>query len=262
MLRLKSVLSNLGISQAAYIAEIFQTNGQPLSKSAGSQLLNKGVYPRATSVDSIQDQTIEMLREKLTRETRELSNNELKNYLFEDLKTAGDSDQTNTRQTDKLSELPETEMLSQKARKHFALFQDPFRDDVQGPEDVYLSAEQRYIRESMYQAAKHGGFIAVIGESGAGKTTLRRDLIDRVNRSAESGIVVIQPRTIDKTKLTAAAICDAIIGDLGSESPKRTLEGKARQIERLLVGSSRAGNSHVLMIEEAHDITIPVFLFP
>ena len=147
-------------------------------------------------------------------------------------------------------------MLTQKAKQSFGLFKDPFRDDVQEPSDVYLSTEQRYIRESMYQAAKHGGFIAVIGESGAGKTTLRRDLIDRINRNEDSGIVVIQPRTIDKTRLTAAAICDAIICDLSSENPKRTLEGKARQIERLLTGSSRAGNSHVLMIEEAHDLMI------
>lgn len=146
-------------------------------------------------------------------------------------------------------------MLSATAKRHFHLFKDPFVDDVQSADDVYLSGEHRYIREAMYHAAKHGGFIAIIGESGAGKTTLRRDLIDRIAREQQP-ISVIQPRIIDKGRLTAGAICDAIICDVSQETPKQKLEAKARQIERLLTGSSRAGNRHVLMIEEAHDLSI------
>src|SRR5690606_17701322 len=57
----------------------------------------------------------------------------------------------------------ETEMLSAQAKRHFSLFRDPFVDDVQGPEDLFLSADQRYVREAMYQAARAGGwFIAVV----------------------------------------------------------------------------------------------------
>ena len=67
---------------------------------------------------------------------------------------------------------------------------------------------------------------------------------------------VIIPRIIDKSKLTASSICDAIIQDCSEEHPKRTLEAKARQIERILTNSSRAGWSHVLMIEEAHDLHV------
>ncbi|MCU7846691.1 MAG: AAA family ATPase [Candidatus Thiodiazotropha sp. (ex Lucinoma kastoroae)] len=146
-------------------------------------------------------------------------------------------------------------MLSQQAKRHFKLFQDPFLDDVLGPEDVFLDSEQRYIREVMYQAAIRSGFLAIIGESGAGKTTLRKDLVERIELE-QSPIVLIQPRIIDKGRLTAGAICDAIIQDVSMELPKRTLEDKARQIETLLSGSSRAGNSHVLIIEEAHDLNV------
>jgi len=152
-------------------------------------------------------------------------------------------------------DLPEIEMLSQAAREHFQLVRHPFLDDVQGPQDVYLSKNQRYIRESMYYAAKHGGFVAVVGESGSGKSTLRRDLVERIKRDAEA-IVVIQPQTIDKKSLTAAHICDAIIADLSTESPKQSLEAKARQIQRILSASARTGTSHVLMIEEAHDLSL------
>ncbi|MCB1872007.1 MAG: ExeA family protein [Gammaproteobacteria bacterium] len=148
-------------------------------------------------------------------------------------------------------------MLSHKAKKHFRLFQDPFVDDVQNTDDLFLSEEHRYIRETMFYAARQGRFIAIVGESGSGKSTLRRDLLDRIGRERHP-ISVIQPRTIDKGRLSAGAICDAIIDDLGEPRPKRSLEAKARQIEQLLTGSSRAGNNHVLIIEEAHDLNVQV----
>lgn len=152
-------------------------------------------------------------------------------------------------------ELPEHEMLTTAAKQHFKLFRHPFTDDIQQPSDVFLSADHRYIRESMFYAAKHGGFVAIVGESGSGKSTLRRDMADRVRRDNEA-IVLIHPQTIDKTALTSRHICDAIIADLSSEPPKATLEAKARQIHKLLSGSARAGNSHVLIIEEAHDLSV------
>lgn len=150
-------------------------------------------------------------------------------------------------------DLPEAEMLSPVARDHFHLARHPFVDDVQGPQDVYLSKDQRYVRESMYYAAKHGGFVAVIGESGSGKTTLRRDLVDRIRRDDEP-IVIINVKTVDKRELTTSHICDAIIADISTEVPKLSKEAKARQVERLLTSSSSTGVSHVLMIEEAHDL--------
>lgn len=148
----------------------------------------------------------------------------------------------------------EVEMLTENARRHFQLRANPFVNDVNEPGDVYLGPDQRYVREAMFQTAKFGGILAVIGESGAGKSTLRRDLVDRVARSTDP-IVLIQPRTIDKRKLTADHICDAIIADLSNESPKRTLEYKARQVERILQTSARGGQTHCVVIEEAHDLS-------
>lgn len=157
-------------------------------------------------------------------------------------------------------DLPEAEMLSPQAKQHFSLPRHPFMDDVQGPQDVYLSKEQRYVRESMFYAAKHGGLVAIIGESGSGKSTLRRDLIERIQRGNET-IVLIQPQTIDKTALSAAHICDAIIADLSGERPRQSLEAKGRQIQRILASSSRAGNTHALVIEEAHDLATPTLKY-
>ena len=151
-------------------------------------------------------------------------------------------------------------MLTQKARKQFKVAIDPFTADIQDSKDVYLSESSRYVFEYMYLTAKNGGLLAVVGESGSGKTTLRRMMIDRITHE-ELKIKVISPKTIDKGRLTAGAICDAIINDCSQERPKRSLEAKSRQVERVLTNSSRSGYSHVLIIEEAHDLTIPVLKY-
>lgn len=156
--------------------------------------------------------------------------------------------------------LPESEMLSAAAREYFHITRHPFKDDVQGPADVFLAKDQRYVRDSMYLAAKHGGLLAVVGESGSGKTTLRKDLLDRLKRDSEP-LIIIQPKTLDKRKLTTEHICDAVVADLSNEQPKSKLEARARQVERILTDSSKAGNSHCLLIEEAHDLTNPMLKY-
>jgi type II secretory pathway predicted ATPase ExeA len=267
-LNLKGVLARHNLSQTEWGQALTQGGGhyagKSLSKTSCSLLLNYGRWPAATERSSIEEQTRAFLRAHQVPEAEIASIWEsgdevgYGNVLHlaaanEKPRVRGGAGSSNRVQFE--TDLPEVEMLSHAARNHFKLFRDPFIDDVQGPDDVYLSAEQRYIREAMFTTAKHGGFLAVIGESGAGKTILRRDLIDRVQREHHP-ITLIQPRTIDKGRLSASSICEAIIRDVSGETPCQSLEAKARQIERLLTGSSRAGNAHALLIEEAHDLSI------
>jgi type II secretory pathway predicted ATPase ExeA len=146
-------------------------------------------------------------------------------------------------------------MLNLNTRKVFGIFKDPFTDDVITADDVYLNDGSRFAAEYLFQTAKVGGMLALIGESGSGKSTIRRLAIDRWQLE-EQKVRVISPRIIDKGRLTARLICDAIIADCSPEKPRRTLEAKARQVEHILTNSSRSGFSHVLMIEEAHDLSI------
>ena len=260
-IRLKRVLidNNVTIPQ---IAEGFiKPNGQQISRTALSLMLNHNRWPRRISYELLQSHIYRRLcalgvdEQALATiwEPDETSDQDLSPRLQR--KPTAEIPQLKDHLTPPTIEIPENEMLTPEAKKLFRLPRDPFTDEVQSSNDVFLSADQRYIREAMYQAARHGGFLAVIGESGAGKTTLRRDLIDRIHRDGET-VTIIQPRTIDKTQLTAAAICDAIIGDCSSQPPRRTIEAKARQVEQILTDSSRGGNNHVLLIEEAHDLKI------
>jgi len=146
-------------------------------------------------------------------------------------------------------------MLHLKTFKKFKLAQDPFSGDVAKADDVFLTDDTRFAAEYLLQTAKAGGMVALVGESGSGKTTLRRYAIDRMAAEGQK-VRVIAPRCVDKTRLTTSTICDAIIADCSTEAPRRTLEAKARQVERILTNSSRSGYSHVLMIEEAHDLDV------
>ena len=82
--------------------------------------------------------------------------------------------------------------LTQAARRHFGLPRDPFNDEINSADDVYLTPDVRYVREAMFQTACHGGFVAVVGESGAGKSTLREDLQDRIMREGKQIVMMSQ----------------------------------------------------------------------
>jgi type II secretory pathway predicted ATPase ExeA len=151
-------------------------------------------------------------------------------------------------------------MLTLKTYRKFGITKDPFTGDVTRADDVYLTGDTRFVVEYLLQAAKVGGMVALIGESGSGKTTIRRYAIDHMISAGEK-VRVITPRCVDKTRLSTGTICDAIINDCSTEAPKRTQEAKARQVERILTNSSRSGYNHVLMIEEAHDLSIQVLKY-
>lgn len=145
-------------------------------------------------------------------------------------------------------------MISQEAMKHFKIFRNPFVDDIQKDSDVYMSDEHRYIEAAMLDAARHGGFLAVIGEVGSGKSVMRRKVVEQLRKDGDT--LVIYPQMIDKSRLTAASICDAIIQDISNEKCKAKLEDKTRQVQRLLLDRAKAGYRHVLIVEEAHDLKI------
>lgn len=146
----------------------------------------------------------------------------------------------------------EVTMITEDTKRHFKLFRNPFIADVEKSADIYKSDEHRYIEAAMLDAAKHGGFLAVIGEVGSGKTTMRREVMEQIKR--DSNVMVIFPQIIDKGRVNASSICDAIVMDLSEEKPKIKLEQKTRQVQKLLMDRSRAGYQACLIIEEAHDL--------
>jgi type II secretory pathway predicted ATPase ExeA len=275
-LKLKGVMVRHGISQPALAAAILQTTGRPMSSTSMSFIVNWDYWPRSTPEADIRRQ-VESFLASHGVSPEEISTawephgdevppqrqmpvgahlralDARKPYV--DVPKSG----KHSKRLELIApefEPMEIEMLSPAAKRHFKIFRDPFQDDVNSPEDVFLSEDQRYVLEAMLQTAKAGGITAVVGESGSGKTTLRKLLQHRITREGQN-IRLIFPHTLDKSKMSTGNICTAIINDLEPDSTVRSsLESQARQVKDVLLRSSRAGAKHLLMIEEAHDLSI------
>lgn len=253
MLKLKDVLAELHVPQKALAQEI------DLSAASVAQLVNHNQWPKSMSAESIKEKVQGFLQKRGASQ-------EAIDTAFEVAGAARCSAPASHGATQSVEEimLLRRQGLFPAAKKHFGLFRDPFSDDVQSHEDIFVSPDIRYVRETLFQTAKHGGFVAITGESGAGKSTLRRDLIDRIDRESQP-IIVIEPYVLgmedndQKGKtLKAAHIAEAILNTVAPlENVKRSPEARFRQLHRVLRDSRRAGNSHVLIIEEAHGLPIP-----
>lgn len=153
--------------------------------------------------------------------------------------------------------------LSAEARKHFALFTNPFDGEVTCSEEMFVNGEIRFVREACWQAATAGRFVALVGESGSGKTTLLADLKERITTDRKPTLV-IEPSVLgmeesERTgkRLKAGDILTAIVLSLSPAAKVgQTSERRTRQAEALLAGSTTAGNSHLLLIEEAHALPV------
>ena len=154
--------------------------------------------------------------------------------------------------------------LTQEARQHFKIVRDPFIDELRSSADVFESDDIRYVRAAVRQTASHGGMLAVVGDSGAGKSTIRKDLQEWIN-SSDMPITVIEPYVVNTSTasksgrpLVASDITGAVIRNIApGKKVRASLESRTEQMHRLLKESARAGRKHVVIIEEAHDLATP-----
>jgi type II secretory pathway predicted ATPase ExeA len=256
-IKLKGLLIQHGISQPALAAAVRQAKDVPLSRTALNQILNHSYFPHNTTPAAIKAQ---IEAELIARGVPAADLAEAwapegsDRYRFAAPVGAHVGKLLAKREPE--FEPMEIEMLSPQAKRHFKLFRDPFLDDINAPEDVWMSDSQHYVVEAMIQTALVGGITAAIGESGSGKTTLRKLLQHRISREGKN-IRLVFPQTFDKSKLNTSAIGAAIIADIEPDTriPQKN-EAVARGVRKALLASARAGYKHVLMIEEAHDLSI------
>lgn len=248
---IKQRLRRAGIRQHALAAAL------GISRPALSGYLNHGVLPARCQRARIESEIEHQLRRAGRGAGTAKKTTPLRYHAV------ASTPRSATNQTNEETQmLLRRQALTQAARQHFGLSRDPF-SDPETHDDVWLSAELRYVREAMYQTARHGGFIAVVGESGSGKTTLREELIDRLQRDDQS-VIVIQPYVLamegtdSKGKtLRAQHIAEAIMACVAPLAQMRSSpEARFRQLHQALRDSARAGHSHVLMIEEAHSLPL------
>jgi type II secretory pathway predicted ATPase ExeA len=153
--------------------------------------------------------------------------------------------------------------LTDEAKRKFNLFRAPFADDLEGPAEVFLSADIRRVREAMLFTAKRGGFTGIVGESGAGKTVCLQDMMERIAEGNDS-IIVIEPYVLGMEQndqrgrtLKSAHIGEAVLSALKVNNLSGSPQARFNRAHNALKESYQAGNRHVLVIEEAHALPTP-----
>lgn len=274
---LKELLLECDISQTELASVLTATLGRSVSRATVNLCLNRGYLPRKikgfkkalekfveTSADTSEwlvqrNLKIADIWEPLGKNLRkELSSRHGKRS--EDgrtLRPGGEELEPSLRKW-------EVEAMRPEVMKHFKLFKDPFNNDVNSSQDIFMSSEHRYIEAVMLDAVYHASFVAIIGEVQSGKSILRIKVMEDLKR--DSSVTVIYPRSRRVnmgedfySRINPVSLCDAIIMDISSEKPVITTEHKIRQLERLLSSRASQGFKHVIIIEEAQNLT-PVTL--
>lgn len=149
--------------------------------------------------------------------------------------------------------------LTPQARKHFKLFTSPFASEVVNDEMMFLGEQFSYVREVAWQCSQTSSFVAIVGESGAGKTTVLEDLESRLQRESR-GVILMKPSVLgmegDDRPLKSTDILHAVITKLDpSGSVPQTDQARTARARKLLASSIQAGNMHLVVVEEAHSLS-------
>jgi len=238
---LKGLLTTLNLPQARLAAAC------GISTAAVAQLINHGRWPVKLARDTLRAR----IRACLVQHGAQA---QALARAFDDAPATSEKDAVM---------LLRKQTLTPGARQHFRLVRNPF-EEVSTAAEVWQNDAIRYTRAAMLDAAKRGGFMAVIGESGSGKSTLRRDLIERITQDGEP-VRIIQPYSIlgmdDRSErgnvMRATHIAEAILAEIAPQMRvPSSSETRFRKIHQELRASHQAGNRHVLIIEEAHALPI------
>jgi len=267
MLKLKALLRYHNLGQA----DLARALG--LSRPTISQLINHSMWPKTIDQADLRSRIVAWLESFNVTGMQLVGIFEEEENQEQNTKVAAgrcNAQRPEHRNPKKPIEEPDTMLLrkislTQQARQTFGLVGDPFSESLpRTSAELFVSPDIRYVRESLYQVTRYGVFLAILGESGSGKSTIRKDLHARL-KAEDKPVIIIEPYVVgmedDDFKgktLKAMHICEAILATLnpGGKVP-RGLDGRYRAVHNALKESHRTGNRHVLVIEEAHAIPVP-----
>lgn len=152
--------------------------------------------------------------------------------------------------------------LSREAKTKFRIPREIFSDNLTDDEDVYFDDDIRYVEQSLYATAKFGGMLALMGESGSGKSTVFDYLESRLELEGETSIRFAKPYVlgmVSSTKksrgMTINDICESVLEavDPGVKYSGLSAEGRFKRMHQLLMDAYPAIRV-VIVIEEGHSM--------
>ncbi|MBI2358634.1 MAG: AAA family ATPase [Deltaproteobacteria bacterium] len=121
------------------------------------------------------------------------------------------------------------------------------------PRFFFLSENHRGAFEHLlYGIKEKEGFILITGEVGAGKTTLCRALLDKLESQGTDTALILNPM------FSGLELLQCVLGDFGIPSSGTAKKDLLDGLNRFLLNQQAAGRSSVLIIDEAQNLPLPV----
>ena len=146
--------------------------------------------------------------------------------------------------------------LDRSVMQLFGLRLSPFINDVEADEDVLRYRGYEVVEQAIKETIEQRGFLAITGESGAGKTTIWDGI--EAEYGGREDVVICKPNVKSKEGLTPEHLARTLIYGLsGDTSIKSNAEDRGRQLSAALRGirASQGDRKAVLYIDDAHFCT-------
>ena len=144
--------------------------------------------------------------------------------------------------------------LDRNVLAHFGLRSNPFLNDVEAEEDVFVTKGYSQVVASIKDAIEQRGFVAVVAESGCGKTTIWDGIESEY--AGRDDVIICKPLLKTRENITPEHLCRALIYGLMGDDTRIPNDGEDRG--RMLSAALRAvrtgtvDRKAVLYIDDAH----------
>src|SRR6266851_5370798 len=137
-------------------------------------------------------------------------------------------------------------------KSFFGLKESPFRVNPD-PRYLYLTKEiEEALAGLMYGIKTRKGFVTLIGEVGTGKTTLVNRLLDWLK------LQQIRTAFIFNTRVNTTQLLEFVLAEFEIACESRSKSQQLMRLNHWLLERHHAGETAVLIIDEAQNLTYPV----
>jgi len=224
------------------LVEVMGGRESPLKKSAVHDLLSGESNPRT---DLVVKPVIAARLRMFLREKKNLGRLEIEREMLEIFHEP-------VCETDKEVEsvLTQRAVLPRAAQMYFGLRHDPFSSDPQSRREVFSTSQLDRIASQIEDAINYQGFIAVIGDIGAGKSLLKRRVVQTCLDS-HGKMQILWPEFMNMEKVHSGSISSFILRKFGQSAP-RDLVQRADKLKETLGSLSEEGVRIALGFDECH----------
>jgi len=137
-------------------------------------------------------------------------------------------------------------------KSYFGLKDNPFNVNPD-PRYLFLTKEiEEALSGLMYGVQNRKGFITLIGEVGTGKTTLINRLVEWLHQQK------VRTAFLFNSRMNTNQLFDFILAEFGISCESRNKSQQLMSLNQWLLDRYRAGETTVLIVDEAQNLTHPV----